>query len=82
MEPARTNPSNQRGPGLPEPLDRARRLGEGLASTPLRLLSNLADPIRDDIGRGVRRSFGISGAPRPPPWIPRRRSSIPAAWSG
>jgi uncharacterized protein (DUF2236 family) len=65
MEPARTNPSNRRGPGLPEPLDRARRLGEGLATTPLRLLSNLADPIRDDIGRGVRRSFGISGAPRP-----------------
>src|ERR1700728_3719038 len=58
-------PTNGRWPALPEPLDRAVRLGSGLATTPLRLLSNLADPIRDDVSRGVRRSFGISEAPRP-----------------
>jgi uncharacterized protein (DUF2236 family) len=52
-------------PTLPDPLDRAIRLGGAVATTPLRLLSTLADPIRDDIGRGVRRSFGISGEPRP-----------------
>jgi uncharacterized protein (DUF2236 family) len=52
-------------PAVPEPLGRALRLGEGLAATPLRLLSTLADPIRDDIGKGVRRSFGISGTPHP-----------------
>ena len=60
-----TSPGNGRRPGFVEPLDRALRLGEGLATTPLRLLSNLAEPVRDDIGRGVRRSFGISEAPRP-----------------
>jgi len=66
MDPApSTSPSQRGGRGLPEPLERARRVGEGLTTTPLRLLSNLADPIRDDIGRGVRRSFGIAGAPRP-----------------
>ncbi|MGH9047311.1 MAG: oxygenase MpaB family protein [Acidimicrobiales bacterium] len=49
----------------PEPLDRALRVGEDLALAPLRLLSNLANPIRDDIGRGVRRTFGVSEQPRP-----------------
>jgi uncharacterized protein (DUF2236 family) len=57
------------GPGrrtaFPEPIDRAFRLGEGLATTPLRLLSNLADPVRGDIERSVRRSFGVAEAPRP-----------------
>ena len=32
---------------------------------PLRILSNLTDPVRDDIERGVRRSFGVSETPRP-----------------
>jgi uncharacterized protein (DUF2236 family) len=62
MEEAPTRPTARR---LPDPLGRAFRLGENLATTPLRLLSNLADPIREDVGRGVRRSFGLSGAPRP-----------------
>ena len=48
-----------------DPLDRALRAGETLATTPLRLLSTLTVPIRDDIGRGVRRTFGISETPRP-----------------
>ena len=60
-----TDTTSARRSAIPVPLDRALRLGGGLATTPLRLLSNLADPIRDDIGRGVRRSFGITGAPRP-----------------
>jgi uncharacterized protein (DUF2236 family) len=64
-EAAPTGPRSGRRPGLPDPIDRAIRLGEGLATTPLRLLSNLADPIREDIGKGVRRSFGLSGSPRP-----------------
>lgn len=48
-----------------DPLDRAWRAGENLASTPLRLLSSLALPLRDDIGRGVRRTFGLTGEPQP-----------------
>jgi len=48
-----------------DPLDRALRVGENLATAPLRLLSTLADPIRTDIGRGVRKTFGITGEPRP-----------------
>ncbi len=36
------------------------KAGEDLALAPFRLLSNLASPIRNDIGRGVRRTFGVS----------------------
>jgi uncharacterized protein (DUF2236 family) len=43
-----------------DPIDRAFRAGEDLALAPLRLLSNLASPIRDDIGRGIRKTFGVS----------------------
>ncbi len=41
-------------------IDRALRVGEDIALAPLRVLSGLANPIRDDIGRGVRRTFGVS----------------------
>jgi uncharacterized protein (DUF2236 family) len=43
-----------------DPIDRAFRAGEDLALAPLRLLSSLASPIRDDIGRGIRKTFGVS----------------------
>jgi len=49
----------------PDSIERAFRLGEDLAVAPLRLLSGLTAPFRDDIGRTVRRSFGISETPRP-----------------
>jgi len=57
--------ADRRPPPAPDPLERALRLGENLATTPLRLLSTLSVPIRNDIGRGVRRSFGLSGEPLP-----------------
>jgi uncharacterized protein (DUF2236 family) len=78
MDPApETSSTAGRRPGFPDPLDRALRLGEALATSPLRLLSNLADPIRDDIGRGVRRSFGLSGAPRPRAMDPETAFVLP-----
>jgi uncharacterized protein (DUF2236 family) len=48
-----------------DPLERALRLGGDVAATPLRLLSTLVSPLRDDIGRTVRHSFGLAVAPRP-----------------
>lgn len=48
-------------PSRVDPIDRALRAGEDLALAPLRMLSSLAHPIRDDIGRSVRRTFGVSG---------------------
>ncbi len=47
-------------PPRTDPVDRAFKVGEDLALAPLRLLSSLTSPIRDDIGRGVRRTFGVS----------------------
>jgi len=48
------------GSSRTDPIERAIRVGEDLALAPLRLLSSVANPIRDDIGRGVRRTFGVS----------------------
>jgi uncharacterized protein (DUF2236 family) len=46
-------------------IERALRLGGGITTAPLRLLSTLASPLRDDIGRSVRHSFGMAVSPRP-----------------
>jgi uncharacterized protein (DUF2236 family) len=52
-------------PVLAEPIERALQLGSGVATTPLRLISNLAAPVRNDIGRSVRKTFGVTETPRP-----------------
>lgn len=41
------------------------RLGGTFASSPLKLLGTLASPLREDITRSVRHSFGLAAAPRP-----------------
>ncbi len=56
--------------GRSDPVEQALRLGENLATAPLRLLANFASPLRADIGRSVRHSFGVAMKPRPPAMDP------------
>jgi uncharacterized protein (DUF2236 family) len=57
------SPPSARGQS-PDPLERALRLGGEFATSPLRLLTTLVSPLREDITRSVRHSFGLAVAPR------------------
>lgn len=48
---------------MTSPLQRAASLGAQVATTPLRLLENLTEPVREDLRRDVRRSLGATGRP-------------------
>jgi len=46
-------------------VERASALGGALATLPLRLVGELAEPARHDMARNVRRAIGIAGEPPP-----------------
>lgn len=53
---------------MTDPLRRASELGSQVALAPLRILGALADPVRADIARDIRRSLGFGGQ-RPMPVV-------------
>ncbi len=52
--------------GGPDPLEWVLRTGASLTTAPLRMLTSVASPLREDLGRSVRHSFGLSVAPPRP----------------
>jgi uncharacterized protein (DUF2236 family) len=50
----------------PDPLEWVLRTGEHLTTAPFRVLANLTSPLRDDLGRSVRHSFGLTVEPPRP----------------
>jgi len=48
------------------PIQRVATVGTNLALAPFRVLGTLAEPVRRDIQRDVRRSLGVRGEPRAP----------------
>jgi len=53
------------------PVERAAALGGAVATAPLRLVGQLADPVRGGMARNVRRTIGIAEEPVPPSMDPR-----------
>lgn len=57
---------------MSSPLQRAASVGFQVAATPLRVLETLAEPVREDLRRDVRRSLGAPGRPARPVMDPDR----------
>jgi len=55
---------------LPNPVARAAALSGVWSAAPLRLVGQLADPVRGDLARNMRRAVGVTAEPVPPTMDP------------